>query len=178
MNFNINVINQRMFFEKDSVLNGITNDSKEFVEGSQEFVRFHFSFSEEWDSLTVFAQFIQSGKSYNVYLDDNNNVYLPSEIKSGKCNLVLYGSKDKIIATTNYISLILNKYLLIQDASSTEITESLYNQLVNKVEDNKGVVKIFDSQPNELKNGFIWYDSIEHKYKCIENGRVKTILTE
>lgn len=46
---------------------------------------------------------------------------------------MLYGSNKKIIATTNYLILSIDENILVSDANSTEISESLYTQLVTKV---------------------------------------------
>lgn len=73
--------------------------------GSQKFVKFIFDLSSDWNELTVFTQFGQNGKGYNQYLDENNSVYLPTEITAEKCTLMLYGSgEDDVIATSNYLN--------------------------------------------------------------------------
>ena len=109
------------------------NCDKKFISGTQEFVYFKFLLSDDWKSLSVFAQFIQNKIPYNVYLDDNNGAYLPPEIGSGTCTLMLYGSYKNVIATTNYLTLTIDENILVSDANSTEISESLYQQLVTKV---------------------------------------------
>lgn len=103
------------------------------VSGSQQFVRFKFNLGEEWNGLLTFAQFMQNGVAYNQYLDDENSVCLPSEIAAGTCTLMLYGSNDGTIGTTNYLTLKIDENILVSDASSTDISESLYNQLVTKI---------------------------------------------
>ena len=113
---------------------------KDYVEGSQNFVQFKFEFSEEWDGLTVFAQFGQLGNYYNVYLDNNNSAYLPAEIVNGTCTLSLFGSYGNIVATTNHLSLRIDKGIVI-DGSSTEVSSTLYNQLVTQVVDQKNWVE-------------------------------------
>lgn len=123
MSIKINVINQRL---------NAASSVECLVSGSQNFVKFEFYLDESWDGLTVFAQFRQADKAYNQYLTSDNCAYLPAEIVAGDCILMLYGSGNTVIATTNYIKLKINKDMLIADASSTEITQSLYNQLVNK----------------------------------------------
>lgn len=104
------------------------------VSDSQEFVRFKFEFSEEWADLLKFVQFKQGTESYNVYLDDTLECYLPSEITSGTCTLSVAGSKDDIFATTDGIVFDVRKTRLVQDGKSTEITLTLYEQLVNRIE--------------------------------------------
>lgn len=104
-----------------------------FVTGSQNFVRFMFDLPHEWDDLLVFAQFAQNGNGYNQYLDEENCVYLPPDIESGTCTLTLYGSGGEVIATTNYLTLTINEHNLVVDIESTDISQSLYLQLVNLV---------------------------------------------
>ena len=125
MDILVNVINQKLKTKANT---------KRLVSGTQKFIRFKFSLDDAWDGLLVFAQFIQNGKAYNDYLDENNSVYLPPEIEDGKFDVLLYGSGSNTIATTNYLTFEVDKNILISDAQSTEITESLYNKLVNIVE--------------------------------------------
>lgn len=125
MSIIVNVINQKMY---------VSSHVDELIAGSQNFVKFKFNLDEEWENLVAFAQFQQNGIAYNQYLDDKNTVYLPSEICAGFCTLMLYGSYDKAIGTTNCLTLKIGKNMLIEDAESTEISESLYTQLVTQVQ--------------------------------------------
>lgn len=100
---------------------------------SQEFSRFVFFLSDDWDGLTTFAQFRQGDAAYNVYLDSENACYLPPEIAAGKVSLMLYGTGEDVIGTTNAITMCVSDNKYVSDAQSTEITESLYQQLVNEV---------------------------------------------
>lgn len=122
----INVIGQKMkmFTPIDSL-----------VSGSQNFVSLKFNLSEDWSGLTVFAQFMQNGTAYNKYLDQDSSVYLPTEIKEGTCTVVLYGTGSKTIATSNYLTFVIDKNIIITNAQSTEISSSLYSQLVGKVDE-------------------------------------------
>lgn len=124
MDILVNVANQKL---------KIATNLKSLVAGTQEFVRFVFNLTGDWDDLTTFAQFSQNGVSYNQYLDEDNSAYLPSEIGVGHCTLMLYGSNQGTIATTNYLTLSIDENILVNDANSTEISESLYTQLVTKV---------------------------------------------
>lgn len=125
MNVKVKVINQELKVS--------TNLKSRLATGSQQFVRFIFDMSEEWDNLTVFAQFIQGGNAYNQFLDGENSVYLPAEIGAGKCLLVLCGTGDSVRATTNFLVLTINDNKFVSNAQSTVITESLYEQLVDMV---------------------------------------------
>jgi len=125
MDILVNVANQKL---------KIAANLKNLVAGTQEFIRFVYNLTGDWDGLTVFAQFIQDGVAYNQLLDSENSAYLPSEIGAGTVTMMLYGSGENTIATTNYLTLTVDENILIQDAHSTEITRSLYDQLVSIVQ--------------------------------------------
>ena len=120
----VNVIGQKL---------KIATNLKCFISGSQQFVKFIFNMDDSWDNLTTFAQFRQNDVAYNQYLDTNNSVYLPREIGAGACTLILYGTGGNVRATTNYLTLTIDENILVTNAQSTEITQSLYEQLVNSV---------------------------------------------
>lgn len=124
MDILVNVANQKL---------KIATNLKSLVAGTQEFVRFVFNTSGDWDGLATFAQFRQNGVAYNQYLDDDKAAYLPAEIGVGTCTVMLYGSNGNTIATTNYLTLTIDENILVSDAQSTDISLSLYNQLVTKV---------------------------------------------
>ena len=119
----VNVTNQKL---------SISSSFCNVVSGSQDFVKFKFILGEEWNGLLTFAQFTQNGSAYNSYLDENNCAFLPSEIQGGTCTLMLYGADGTVKATTNYLTLKVESSTLISDASSTDISQSLYDQLVEK----------------------------------------------
>ena len=119
----VNVINQKL---------KLATNLKSLVAGTQNFIKFTFNLSDEWDDLLPFAQFIQNSTTYNVYLDENNSVYLPPEITYGVCDLTLYGTNGRIVATTNRLKLILDQNNMISDCNSTAITPTLYEQLIAK----------------------------------------------
>ena len=157
MSIFVNVVNQKM--HASSIMGDI-------VAGSQRFVKFRFNLSEEWDGLVTFAQFMQSGVAYNQYLDSENAAYLPAEIGAGTCTLMLYGSRDTTIGTTNYLTLKINENILVSDASSTDISESLYNQLVAKVD--TAVLQV-EGKANQSQ-----VDEIERKLTALANTGVNS----
>lgn len=124
MDILVNVVNQKL---------KIATNLKYLISGTQEFIRFVFNLPSDWIGLFTFAQFCQDGVAYNQYLDEDNSVYLPSEIGSGVCTLMLYGSNDRIIGTTNYITLTIDDNILVSDAKSTELSQSLYDKLVSEL---------------------------------------------
>lgn len=124
MDILVNVANQKL---------KIATNLKSLVSGTQEFVRFVFNLTDDWTGLTTFAQFMQNGVAYNQFLDEENSAYLPAEIEEGTCTVMLYGSNDNVIATTNYLTLAIDANILVEDAESTDISQSLYNQLITRI---------------------------------------------
>lgn len=119
----INVINQKL---------KLATNLKSLVAGTQQFIKLIFNLPDEWDGLLAFAQFIQNGSTYNIYLDSSNSVYLPPEIQAGICEVTLYGNNGRVIATTNKLKLNIDENNIVVDANSIDITPTLYEQLIAK----------------------------------------------
>jgi len=125
MDILVTVVNQKL---------KITTNLKRYVAGTQRFVRFIFDLPNEWKELTTFAQFRQGDIAYNQYLDGNYAAYMPAEIKAGKCLLMLFGSNNNaVIGTSNHLELTIDENMLLANADSTEVSNSLYAQLVEMV---------------------------------------------
>ena len=121
MDILVNVVNQKL---------KVLTNFKSLVDGTQNFIKFYFTLDSGWDGLMTFAQFMQNEVAYNQYLDSEGCAALPSEIGPGTCTLMLYGSNGGVQATTNYITFTIDENILVTDAQSTDITQSLYDQLV------------------------------------------------
>ena len=100
---------------------------------SQEFIRLNFSLSNEWYGLKTFCQFNQNSldKPINVYLDSGNSAYVPEAIRPGRFSIMLYGVKDVVIGTTHALQFTMVRNGYVSDATETELTESLYQQLID-----------------------------------------------
>lgn len=142
MSIIVNVINQKM----------IAPCLRDIIAGSQKFVKFRFNLDSNWNNLVIFAQFIQNGVAHNQYLDNENCVYLPPEIEAGTCTLMLYGSNNQTIGTTNYLTFKVGENKLISDANSTELSASLYNQLINKFKSLETQVDDFVNNENIIES--------------------------
>lgn len=101
MSILVNVVGQKMY---------VSSTMSCIVDGSRNFVKFRFNLSEDWDGLQVKAQFKQNGTVYHRILDDENSVFLPSEIVAGTCTLMLTGSSNTFVfGTSNYLTLKIEK---------------------------------------------------------------------
>lgn len=127
MEISINVFDQKL-----RVVSNLSN----LISGTQRFIKFKFFLSDEWKDLknTIFAQFTQNGVAYNQYLDSDNCVYLPPKIKAGTCTMMLYGSYNGVIGTSNFLTFKIDENILIDgEISSNETTDTLYQQLMDMV---------------------------------------------
>lgn len=128
MNMVVSVVGQKMY---------VSSCMDCIVAGSQNFVKFKFNLSSNWNNLITFAQFRQNEQVYNRYLDKDNSVYLPSSIKEGTCTLMLYGSEldseNPTIGTTNFLTLKIEENIIEPDADGTDVPQHLYDQLIAKI---------------------------------------------
>lgn len=126
MKVSIDVIGQKLVCNKRE---------KKFVAGTQEFINFVFNLDESWQGLVIFAQFIQEGTAYNVFLDDENSAYLPAEITNGACAVCLQGNNGNTIAKSMPLFFTVFPDPVQSDSSSTSITLTLYDQLAAEMAD-------------------------------------------
>lgn len=124
MNIIVNVVNQRL---------KIQTNLKNYVEGTQKFIRFFFNLPSEWDNLSTFAQFGQNGVAYDVWLDDENSVYLPSEIVAGTCTLALCGVKGDVIGYTSGLVLTIEENVCSGESLNPNPTDPLFSKLVSDI---------------------------------------------
>ena len=96
----------------------ITTNLRDLVAGTENFIRFVFDLSNDWDGLSPFVQFVQNGTPYNVSLDQDNSAYLPKQIVPGKCTMVLAGTNANKMAVTNYLALTIDSNILITEIES------------------------------------------------------------
>ena len=121
MDLLIKVTNQQLRLETQ-----ISN----LIYGTKDFIRLVFSLTGDWDGLRTCAQFHQGNNVYNKYLDADNSVYFPPEIQPGTCSLLLYGTDGSRTALTDMLKIKIDENQYITNASSSQITQTLYEQLI------------------------------------------------
>lgn len=110
-----------------------------FVSNTKGFIRFVFSFSNDWDNLVKIAQFLQNGICYEACLDVNDSVSLPLELNEGDFYLSLYAEGEKLLARTLSIPLKLEKCVMSDDHKikathkilATKISSTVSTPVVN-----------------------------------------------
>lgn len=145
-----------------------TENSHQLAAGTQEYVKFIFDLSDDWKNLHTFVQFCQNKNSYNIYLDEDNSAYLPTEIKNGIFSIALQGNLGNTIAKTNLYILNINKDPIYIDNNSTVMSVELYNQLagqfgeldnrVTALEDDEQVKSYVESVVEQIMQDYLDHD--------------------
>lgn len=94
MEIKVNVNGQKM---------KLVNSSRQIVAGSQEFILIKFTFSSDWDGLSILAKFAQEGNDIDVIVE-NGQCYFPRLIGPGKCILSVVGIGTSKVATADTIT--------------------------------------------------------------------------
>jgi hypothetical protein len=108
----------------------------EMADGGSGLGKVVFELSEMWHDLTVFAQIRQKDVTSEEYLDADNSVTIPTWLKPGYCQMTLLGTGTDgsgKVGTTNYVVFHVNANGLLDFYSISDMGESLYQQLVNRV---------------------------------------------
>lgn len=96
---NVDVIGQKL---------RIATNEKRFASGTNNFVCFIFHLTDRWNELINTAMFKQGENTYSVQLDEENSVFLPSEIVSGTFSLTLFGAGADVSAKTFPVKLVMD----------------------------------------------------------------------
>lgn len=104
------------------------------VEGSINFMRFEFDFSDDWDGYVKVAQFTQGGSTYNQALADNA-CYLPAEIKEGLFFLSVFGvdGSSSRGSTAQLVLHAMRSGFAAYGSTPIPPTPDLYDQLVTRM---------------------------------------------
>ena len=151
MDILVTVVNQKL---------RIATNLQNLVSGSQDFIRFIFDLSSDWDDMTTFAQFQQSGIAYNRSLDENNAVYFPQEIRAGTCKMTLYGSGNGKTGTTNNVTLYVDENTFVYDAIPGDGVPEALSDRLSQIEDSIRNVSIAISGKYTLPAGGIPYNDL------------------
>ena len=118
---------------------------RRYVAGSENFVKLRFSLSEDWDGMTVFAQFRQGSRTSEAFLikeavasgehkGDWMTVAMPGWPQPGRCCMTLCGvGHGNAVATTNCVELLIDCNCNVTDALETAVPESLYQQIMDRL---------------------------------------------
>lgn len=96
----------------------IPADSKRFVSGTKNSVRFVFNFDQLWDGMNLYAKFEQGENSVEKDLDAFNSVYLPDTLLPGDAQVSIYGTGTNKVAKSFKTTINLVDGTLVPDQPS------------------------------------------------------------
>lgn len=123
MDILVNVLHQKL---------KVQTNYKTVVEGTNNFIRFVFNFSDDWDDMAKVALFNQDTVTYAKPLSSDDSVYLPSEIVSGDFALTVQGTRDTTVATTNVLSMHADRHTPMSDDAAS-LPDSTYERITLKI---------------------------------------------
>ena len=125
----IKVVNQRLYLEPP-----------ETAEGTREYLRAEFSFSEEWDGMTKTAFFRGAGNTYSQLLkDDACTVPAEALAAPGRVGVSVSGTLGETIITTDIKSFTVPATLSGGTPSDPEPT--VWQQILDKVDDTQQIAQ-------------------------------------
>lgn len=172
---------------------------RHYPQNSDDFVRFLFTLSSDWDGLMTYAQFRQGDKHSEVYLTDvtiehgeSTVTYkaatLPDWLQPGLASMLLYGTgRETVIGTTNYVVICIDATGYRGIAKTSDMDETLYQQIINRIiqleaiigsqsatvadatKESKGVVQIGDGL--EVENGLLSIDTSTIADRAYADGK-------
>ena len=123
----------RLLFNIDHQHISVTR-GQNVVSDSVRYLTAQFGFSEDWDGTAKTAIFSGKGGTYEVILT-NDSCTVPHEVISGRFGVSVFGVRNGVRITTD------TAYLCVQQSGYTpgetpsEPTPSVYEQLMDKIED-------------------------------------------
>lgn len=125
----IKVVNQRLYLEPP-----------ETAEGTREYLKAEFSFSEEWDGMTKTAFFRGAGNTYSQLLE-NDACTVPAKVLTapGRVGVSVSGTLGETIITTDIKSFTVPATLSGGTPSDPEPT--VWQQILDKVDETKQIAQ-------------------------------------
>ena len=114
-----------------------TDDNKA-VDLSNNYLECGFSFSEDWDDFARFVIFRCNKKSYRVAINDETCLVPYDVLKADKFLITVYGVKEDVRITTNYLWIHLRKSAFVDEYDESsyfnpDMTEELLDIVEQKV---------------------------------------------
>ena len=113
-------------------------DDNKAVDLSNNYLECGFSFSEDWDDFARFVIFRCNKKSYRVAIEDTS-CFVPYDVlKADKFLITVYGVKEDVRITTNYLWIHLRKSAFVDEYDESsyfnpDMTEELLDIVEQKV---------------------------------------------
>lgn len=110
---------------------------EQIADGSVDFVKIEFRPSREWDGYLMHAQFRQGVNVYTVLFDENNSVFLPSEITAGEVEISVFGyaeGRPNRGTSIPYTQIVRQSGFTSESSIPIPPTPDLYTQLLKEID--------------------------------------------
>ena len=174
MDILVNVVGQKM---------NVTTVPSTLVARSQNFIRFVFRFSEDWEGLDVLAQFTQGDLQFNRQLDSvTKSTYLPQEFQTGKFTVVLFGvGGNNVRAFSNILEFNLQKNGFVGEEfmqiEPPDPTPTWYEDLMNRIRNvidmsDEEVMAVISNAVGEIMDEYMQTDAWRQSIIAIEDNSI------
>ena len=147
----------------------ITANSRYVVADSREYLRARFVFSGDWDGCTKTAIFAGKDGTYEVLLT-NDECTVPHEVLTGRFGVSVYGVDGTRRITTDTVYIAVQKSGFTEGETPSDPTPTVYEQLLNEIEENKQSAEADTEAVKELltehEGGF------DHPDKCVTTDKI------
>lgn len=129
-------------------------DSFHVVGNSQNYLKAHFVFSEDWEGFTRTVVFTgRDGKSYSTMLDDSNTCVVPWEVLTrDRFYIAVRGDMGGDLLTTNQVTILVTASGIISGQTPEAPTPDVYTEILNRL-NAIPPVPANDGKTYGLKNG-------------------------
>lgn len=125
----IKVVNQRLYLEPP-----------ETAEGTREYLRAEFSFSEEWKGMTKTAFFRGAGNTYSQLLkDDSCTVPAEALAASGRVEVSVSGTLGETVITTDIKSF--SAPATLSGGTPSDPEPTVWQQILDKVDETQQIAQ-------------------------------------
>lgn len=147
----------------------ITANSRYVVADSRMYLKARFVFSGDWDGCTKTAIFAGKDGTYEVLLT-NDECTVPHEALTGRFGVSVFGVEGTRRITTDTVYVAVQKSGFIEGETPSDPTPTVYEQLLNEIEENKQAAEADTEAVKELltehESGF------DHPDKCVTTDKI------
>ena len=147
----------------------ITANSRYVVADSREYLRARFVFTSDWDGCTKTAIFAGKDGTYEALLM-NDECTVPHEVLTGRFGVSVYGVDGTRRITTDTVYVAVQKSGFTEGETPSDPTPTVYEQLLNEIEENKQSAEADAEAVKELltehEGGF------DHPDKCVTTDKI------
>lgn len=146
-----------------------TSNTRHVVTDSREYLKAKFIFTPDWDGCVKTAIFSGTEKAYEVLLT-GDECTVPHEVLGGRFGVSVFGINGDMRITTDTAYITVHKSGFAEGETPSDPTPTVYEQLLNEIEENKQSAEADTEAVKELlaehEGGF------DHPDKCVTTDKI------